>query len=76
MTIITATECALCLADLVDDEYKIVATRESYEVRWYYWLSATETALYRDMVNHGEIIAPCRRNPDGSCDVLAKLSRS
>lgn len=74
--IITSTVRALCLSDLVDDEYMIVATRDSYARNWFYWLSDEETKLFRDMVNHNEIIAPTRRNPDGSCDVLAKLSRS
>lgn len=76
MNTITSTVRALRLDDLVDDEYMVVATRESYGVDWYYWLSKADTKLYHDMVDHGEIIAPTRRNKDGSCDVLAKLARS
>lgn len=76
MNTITSTVRALCLNDLVDDEYMIVATRESYEGKWCYWLSKEDTKRYHDLVGHGDIIAPTRRNKDGSFDVLAKLARS
>lgn len=75
VVVITATARAPDLSSICD-EWRVVAIREPFGTCdvWTYTLPAHEIAKFKDHVAHGDIIAPQRREPDGSLVMLAKLA--
>lgn len=68
---------ATCLADLVDDEFLVVATQERPGKPWVFLIPKSEVAEFQRLRGHGDITAPTRFNVDDrSSVILAKLARA
>jgi hypothetical protein len=72
---ISTTIRILSIDDLLEDEFRVVATRDFEGRTWFYLLPDRHVKQLHEQVGHGDIVSVQRREDDGSWVLLAKLAR-